>query len=83
MRKIYPRKIQATLCPKVTAHSEGKRVEVLTGGFQGAQRYDVTCNMSIYTARELILNLRKALREIRDDNIRSLNGAVAEAEKPL
>jgi hypothetical protein len=83
MRKIYPRKIQATFCPKVAAESESKRVFVSTGGFQGRQQYKITCSMSVYTARELILNLRKALREIRDDNVRSLNATVSEAEKPL
>jgi hypothetical protein len=82
-RKRYRRKINATFCPQVTAQSESNRITVVTGGFQGLQRYDIAASMSIYTARTLILNLRLALREVRDDNVRDLNEAVAEAEKLL
>lgn len=83
MRKIYPRNVKATFCPKVTCSTYSQRVVVTTGGWQGKQAYNIAADMSIETARTLILDLRKALREIRDETIKRVQGAVSEAEKPL
>lgn len=83
MKKRYPRNIKANFCPEVSTDCMAQRVVVTTGGFKGLQRYNVTADMSVTTAKNLILNLRKALREIRDVNIQRLNAAVAAAEAEL
>jgi hypothetical protein len=77
------RNIKATRRPEVTASAASQRIYIKSGSDTQSTRYNITADMSIYTASRLIVELRKALRLVRDENIRELNEQVANAEIPL
>lgn len=77
----YNRKVKLAWSPQVTIRE--RQVVVTSGGQQGATRYECTGELSCYCAEQLILELRKALRKIRDDETARLNGCVSRAEAAL
>jgi hypothetical protein len=82
--KKYARKVNANWCPVVSTEVFGQRVVVKTGESRGSEiKFKVTASMSIYTASRLIVDLRKALRQIRAESAAALDAQVAIAEKPL
>lgn len=70
-------------CPDVTAWTHSQKVIVQAGGFAGKVEFLVKGELSVNCAKNLIRELRKALRQIRDETRERLDKAVSDAEGPL
>lgn len=82
-KKQRTRNIKAEWTPEVDALVYSRVIRVKTGGWSGETRNVVTGELSVSCAVELIRNLRKAVRQIRDYQVATLNNAVDRAEGPL
>jgi hypothetical protein len=81
-RVIGKKPLDLTHIPKVETTYDD-HVRITTGGFQDGQPWVASGALSVYCARNLILNLRIALRKIRDERTAQLKMVVEDAEKPL
>jgi hypothetical protein len=52
-------------------------------GFDGVQNFKVEGTLEPHCARNLILDLRRGLRQIRNETAERLNNCITEAEKSL
>lgn len=75
------RKCQVNETPAVQTF--GTKLILSASGWSGKTQVNVRGEMSMYCASQLVRNLRRAMRSIRDDEIRRLNDAVNSAEGPL
>lgn len=80
-RVIGKAPIKCTNTPHATALYDEVRIE--SGGYNGSSEFKVFGDLSINCTALLIIELRTALRRVRDQRVRQLNQAVADAEKPL
>ena len=79
----YTRKVDLVWSPEVLAVPSTQKIQIKTGSWKGETRYECTGELSVYCATNLIRNLRRALRKIRDDETAKLNNLVTEAEGSL
>lgn len=79
----YTRKVELIFSPEVEALPSVQKISIKTGSFKGVTRYECAGQLSVYCATNLIRNLRRALRKIRDEETAKLNNAVTEAEGSL
>jgi hypothetical protein len=68
---------------EVHANSYQQRVTIHVKGFDGVADFDAEGTLETHCVRNLILDLRRALRQIRDESAKRLDSQVADAEKPL
>ena len=61
---------------------DADRIRISSGGWL-KQRFETYSDLSPHAAKLLILELRKALRSIRDERVAYFNTQVSEAEKLL
>ena len=75
--------VNCTHTPKVEAMYD--TIRITSGGYSGPrqQEFKLYGDLTPGCTARLIVELRTALRKVRDDRVRQLNGNVAEAEKPL
>jgi hypothetical protein len=78
----YTRKVRLEWTPKVQTIS-GQKIRVETGSWHGETRYEATGELSIHCAVQLVRELRRALRKIRDEETARLEQAVTDAEGGL
>ena len=78
----YTRKVSLEWTAKVQTIS-GQRIRIETGSWKGETRYEATGELSIYCAVQLVRDLRRALRKIRDEETARLAQAVTDAEGSL
>ena len=83
MTKQRTRNLEMTFGPKVEANSYARTITVETGSWSGKTINKMKGEMSIYCAVRLIRDLRRALRQIRDEEAARLNRAVQNAEGDL
>lgn len=83
MTKTRTRNLKIIFTPKVEAKSYSQTITVTTGSWSGKTMNSMTGEMSVHCAAQLIRNLRRALRQIRDEEIARLNQAVQSAEGDL
>jgi hypothetical protein len=70
--------------PKVSTTSVFEApIRITSGTYSNGSRFEMYGDLSTHCAATLIVELRKALRAVRDERVRALNGDVIEAEKPL
>jgi hypothetical protein len=62
---------------------EGREVAVSSGEFRGGVRYECKAKLSMWSAGHLVNDVRKAMRQIRKEQIAELNRAVAHAEEEM
>lgn len=79
----YKRTLEMTYWPKITASSHSQKVTLTLGANIGCTEYTVLQPLDTYIVQELIRHLRKALRDIRDEELAKLTAAVDYAEGPL
>jgi hypothetical protein len=84
MGKQRTRKVKLSSSPEVT-HStyNGPYVTVVVTGRMGSTRIIATGELSPWCAQQLIVDLRKALRGIRADQVALMDSAIRNAEQPL
>lgn len=68
---------------EVHANSYQQRVTIHVKGFDGVRDFDAEGTMETHCVRDLILDLRKALRQIRKESAERLDSQVADSEKQL
>lgn len=83
MTKPRTRNLQITFTPNIEAKTYSKTIKVTTGSWSGKTINNMTGELSVFCAVELIRNLRRALRKIRDEETARLNQAVQNAEGDL
>lgn len=66
-----------------TLEVHGLEITITTGALVGGTEYTFRGELNVWCAVDLTRKLRKALREIRDEQVRQLNHAVTHAEEPL
>lgn len=76
-------KVRMECTPQVGVDTWNREITVTTGSATNSAVFTCTGKLSPYCAVELILKLRKAVRQIRDEENLRLNQAVADMEKPL
>lgn len=81
--KQRKRNLGLTMTPNVTHNSFSGEVLIETGGLTGQTWVTCRGTMSMYCAAHLVVELRKALRAIRREQIMSLNSSIAKAEQDL
>lgn len=82
--KVTTRKVRLNSNPAVEAEVHADRIVVSVNGWMGESVFiNARGELSVYCAKHLILNLRKALRRVRDEKTAILNAQVLEAERPL
>jgi hypothetical protein len=70
--------------PEVVAYwHDAPKIVVRTGEWRHGVRYEMRGELSPQCARNLIIKLRRALRQIRDEKTRELDEAVRAAEGTL
>lgn len=79
----YTRKIKLVFSPKVEAVPSLQKVRVSTGSWMGKTQYACAGDLSVYCAVQLVRELRRALRRIRDEETAKLANAVTDAEGGL
>lgn len=79
----YTRKVKLDWCPKIEAIPGIQKIRVATGSFMGTTRFECAGELSIYCAVQLVRDVRRALRKIRDEETAKLATAVTEAEGGL
>jgi hypothetical protein len=67
----------------VTYSSSEHPIRIASGLWEKGTRIEAFGELSPGCVATLIVELRKALRTVRDERVRALNGNVLEAEKPL
>lgn len=77
------RNLRTTFTPDVKANEYRSTVLITTGTWKGAVRWNVTGELSLECTVRLIVELRKALRQVRDFQVQRVNAAVAKAEGPV
>lgn len=84
MSKQRTRKVKLWASPEV-AHStfSGPRISVTVEGRMGSTRIVATGELSPYCAQRLILKLRKALHDIRADQLVQMDNTIKNAEGPV
>lgn len=82
-RVIGKAPIQLTRHPEVIANSYDQTIHIKTGGIPVGGPFEARAELSVECARSLIIQLRKALHQIRDETRERLDRAVADSEKPL
>lgn len=68
---------------EVHANAYSQTITIHAEGFDGTRSFMVEGSLSPHCARNLILDLRKGLRSIRDETAKRLNDCVTDSEKPL
>lgn len=68
---------------EVHANSYNQTITIHAEGFDGTRTFMVEGTPQTHCARNLILDLRKALRQVRDETRKRLDNHVAESEAPL
>jgi hypothetical protein len=58
------------------------RIRVETGGFLQGE-FSARGELSMDCCAKLVLDLRRAMREIRDERTATLNAAITRAERPV
>lgn len=89
-KKEVTRKIPLRWSPEVEVLEWTQQVRIKTGGYAeerkgsaSTTRYEATGELSVACVASLILELRKALRQIRAFQTMRLDGAIARADTPL
>jgi len=77
----YRRNVELNFSPVVEVL--GQSITITTGSYMGKTRYECKGELSLYCAQRLVVELRKALRQIRDAETRKLNAIVEQAERAL
>ena len=83
MTKQRTRNLEMVFSPGVDADTWNHKIRVKTGGWSGNTKNRMTGELSVYCAVQLVRDLRRALREIRDEETARLNKAVQDAEGDL
>ena len=83
MSKEKTRRVNLHWSPEIEALTKSQKIRVKTGSYHGSTKFECTGEMSIYCATQMIRDLRRALRKIRDDETAKLNAQVNRAEAPL
>ena len=83
MTKQRTRNLKMVFSPDVDADTWNHKIRVKTGGWSGNAKNQMTGELSVYCAVQLVRDLRRALREIRDEETARLNQAVQSAEGDL
>lgn len=81
VRGKQPLKVTST--PEVEAKCYSQVVAIRASGWCGKDQFRIYAELEPHCARNLILELRKALRKIREETCARLQKAVADAEGPL
>lgn len=69
--------------PQVTAETYGQKVLIKASGWAGTHMFEAQARMEVHCVRNFIRDLRRALRQIRDETTQRLAKAVDDAEGPL
>ena len=77
------RNLPMEFTPQVEGSYYGQLITVVTGCHRAGTEYKFKGSLSPECAAELVRNLRRALRKIRDDSANRLNRAVTSAEGDL
>ena len=80
-RKTKHRNIDLEWTPEVIV--AGREIVVTTGVYRGNTRYKCKGELSMWCAARLVKELRKAMRQIRREQLASLNDAISDAEQVL
>lgn len=83
MSKQRTRNLKMVFSPDVDADTWNHKIRVKTGGWSGNTKNQMTGELSVYCAVQLVRDLRRALRKIRDEETARLNQAVQSAEGDL
>lgn len=68
---------------EVHVNTYQQKITVHMVGFDGAHDFKVEGTLEPHCARNLILDLRRGLRQIRNETAERLNNCITEAEKSL
>jgi hypothetical protein len=75
--------LRLTFNPKCAVNAYRQTITIETGFWSGPNQITARGELSVYCATNLIRELRKGLRQIRDENQLQLEHAIAQAEGPL
>lgn len=75
--------LKANHVKEVHANSWNQTITITAEGFDGTRTFLVEGTLATHCARNLILDLRRALRQVRDETKKRLDAHVAESEIPL
>lgn len=75
------RSIRATYTPQVRV--AGREIHITTVAIHGETRFEISGWLTPWCASSFVKDLRKALREIRAEQIRDLDSAVRNAEQEI
>jgi hypothetical protein len=75
------RNIRLDFSPSVNV--EGDKIRVTSGSHHGDTKYVASGTLSMWCAASLIKSLRKAMRQIRREQLTMANSAINEAEQTL
>ena len=81
MSRVRTTRVALVRTPKIS--TSWQTIIVETGSMRGLQIFECRGELSTWCATQLIRDLRRALRKIRDEEIAKLNLAVTEAEGQL
>ena len=81
MSKEKRRNLALEWTPEVKV--SGRDIVVTTGIFKGGTRWECKGELSIWCAAHLVKELRKAMRQIRRDQMQQMNSAIEEAEQVM
>lgn len=68
---------------EVHVNSYTQKITIHAVGFDGTRDFTIEASLAPHCARNLILDLRRGLRQIRKETADRLNNCVTEAEKEL
>lgn len=83
MTKQRTRNLKMVFSPNVEANTYSRKITIKTGSHSGSTINRMTGELSVYCAVQLVRDLRRALRKIRDEETARLNQAVQNAEGDL
>ena len=75
--------LKVNFVKEVYANSYNQTVSITAEGFDGTRNFLIVGTLQTHCVRELILDLRKALRQVRDETRKRLDNHVTESEVPL
>ena len=77
------RNLKLVFAPTVRTSTAGQSMTIITGCRSGSVRWNVTGELAVWCAVQLIRDLRKGLRRIKDEETKRLADAITQAEGEL
>jgi hypothetical protein len=75
--------IECTVCPTLEVRAHAQQIVVKSGVWVDGGKVEIRGTLEVHCARNLILELRRGLRQIRDETRQRLDKAVEVAEGAL